>query len=476
MLITSFFTTSAIAQSVTYTYSGFGKINLPPIPTCVSQIRVQAWGGGGGGGYRGIAGESGTPGGGGGAYAEVTFKVEPGQIYSYVIGAGGIGGEAKYYPNFNPLKNGQDTYFYSPVGEELLRVNGGKGAYDNTTTQWTADGGFYGNGGAATLGFISYKGGDGGAALGGETISGGGGGAAKVDGPGGNAQNSKGVTPIKPGGGAGVSAYLGGDGGKGVKNTDPVSDDKNGKELGGGGAGTWKKSNATKNGGKGGNGGIIIIYIGGENKFANNTEGFWTTSGNWSTGSLPDQSKCVIIPTGSYVKVNLNTAVAKTLTVENGGKLSIFTGRSLTVQNEVVNKSLPENFVVESDANLIQVSDVSNSGKITVQRFMKPREVDNVYSAKEYSYYSSPVASQNMKAIFGGSTANTDFALKLDEPKNSFVNASLSDYNMPGKGFAIKDPTVKYVENLGSPVSVLTTFKGVPNNGTIEVPITKTGS
>lgn len=164
--------------------------------------------------------------------------------------------------------------------------------------------------------------------------------------------------------------------------------------------------------------------------------------------------------------------------VKDGVNLNILQNSAMTVRGNIINKGNGDNFIVASDANLIQIEPGAvNTGKITVQRSMQPRRnADDTYSAKEYSFYSSPVDGQNMKAIFGGSANNSAFALKLNEPGNNFINASLADYDVPGKGFAVKDPTVAYFNSLGKPANIIADFKGIPNNGSIEVPITKTGN
>jgi Phage tail-collar fibre protein/Protein of unknown function (DUF2793) len=63
------------------------------VPTGVTTVRTGGWGGAGGGGF-GAAGSPGgaAAGGGAGAYCEKTFEVTPGQIITFVIGAGGAAG------------------------------------------------------------------------------------------------------------------------------------------------------------------------------------------------------------------------------------------------------------------------------------------------------------------------------------------------------------------------------------------------
>lgn len=200
----------------------------------------------------------------------------------------------------------------------------------------------------------------------------------------------------------------------------------------------------------------------------------------WTPTGRPKKDEKVIF-NGAYDFTNSNETENLEVCeceVNDDNTLSIPGGKSLTVRGKITNKGDDNNVLVASDANLIQIEDAAvNTGNITALRNMTPRRnANDTYSAKEYSFYSSPVYGQNMKAIFGGNTDNTAFALVLNEPGNNFVNANAAQYDIQGKGFAVKDPTVAYYSGLGSPATVPATFKGVPNNKIEPLAITKTGT
>lgn len=66
------------------------------VPTNITRIMVEAWGGGGGGGgsYSGANGTFGGGGGGSGGYGIQFYNVTPGGSYSVIVGSGGSGGSS----------------------------------------------------------------------------------------------------------------------------------------------------------------------------------------------------------------------------------------------------------------------------------------------------------------------------------------------------------------------------------------------
>lgn len=121
--------------------------------------------------------------------------------------------------------------------------------------------------------------------------------------------------------------------------------------------------------------------------------------------------------------------------------------------------------IFKNNAQLMQDVDAVNVGPIKVERTLKPRRKNGLYSALEYNYFSAPVADQMMNAIYGGDPANAQYVLVLDEPNNKFINAKTDDYLVKGKGFAVKEPSKDFVQG---ETAVTATFKGVPNNATLK--------
>lgn len=209
---------NAQTQSVTFTSSGIWTV-----PTGVTQITVEAWGGGGAGGNISGGNTIGIArGGGGGAYARGTLNVISGTIYTVVVGNGGS----------NPGGSGNPSLFGTGP---LILAAGGNGGSSNTS----------GNGGtggtlAGSIGDIVYRGGN--------AVAGGGGGAGS-NGQGGDANGSIGGFGTPESGGNGGSVPTGNNNGN------------SGFNFGGGGSGAIKSNNGSpQTGGSGADGRIVISW------------------------------------------------------------------------------------------------------------------------------------------------------------------------------------------------------------------------
>lgn len=152
--------------------------------------------------------------------------------------------------------------------------------------------------------------------------------------------------------------------------------------------------------------------------------------------------------------------------VANGVNFTIPAGRTLEVQNAVINNGNGSNFIVVSDANLLQLeSGAVNTGNITVERSVT--DMDNIATKMDYVYWSSPVANQNLHAFSPGTPA-ANF-LQYKEATDYFVTTYDGVFH-PAKGYAIRAET----SGVSSPSYVKTyQFVGVPNNGDYPITITR---
>ena len=183
----------------------------------------------------------------------------------------------------------------------------------------------------------------------------------------------------------------------------------------------------------------------------------WDVGENWFPASIPTSDKCIFIPSGKFVSVPASVSgFARSVTVENGGGLVVKTNGNLTISNRLVNQDPSgDNITIESDANLVQASNISNQGAITAKR-----AVDLSGTYKQYNYLISPLIGQKMKYIFGANASGTPFVqyvLRLNESTSLFVNDGDGNY-VKGKGFSVKEPNATYT-------GTEAIFKGVPQNG-----------
>jgi hypothetical protein len=178
------------AQSQTFTSS-----QTFTVPSGITSLTVQCWGGGGAGGRGGTSNKNGGGGGAGGQFAAKTISVSSGQVYQVVVGTGGVisatnGGA------------GGDSYF----GGNLVLAKGGRGGSVYTGTSGAGGLGSTTGGIGTTL----YAGGNG--ASGTRQASGGGGSGAGSTGNGNSAiGTSGGIAKVVNGGagGNGVSSNSG---------------------------------------------------------------------------------------------------------------------------------------------------------------------------------------------------------------------------------------------------------------------------
>lgn len=199
------------------------------------------------------------------------------------------------------------------------------------------------------------------------------------------------------------------------------------------------------------------------------TNGDWNNPNNWSPVGVPDATSCVIIPpaanTSNVLGTNYN-GFGKTLQVVNGGNLTIHPSNTLTITDFVEVRGATSIFNIENTGSLIQVNNVANSGTISMKRNASIKALD-------YVYWSSPVASFASNAISPATPASviwkwepttaTAYASQFGNWVNGVETMSL------GRGYIVRSPN-------GWPSSVTTftaNFVGVPNNGDITRPITR---
>lgn len=198
------------------------------VPSGVTSLTVECWGGGGRGGTRTTNGVGG--GGGGGGYSRSVIAVTPGAPYSVNVGAGSTSTAA-----------GGDSWFGST---STVMAKGGTSSQNNSATA--------GTGGLASqgVGTVKFSGGDGRVGnTSGTDFGGGGGSSAGIGGNGNNATNQNGA-PAPVGGGDGGSGRYSSQG-----------DGSSGSAPGGGGGGALRTISGTRNGGNGANGQVIVSWV-----------------------------------------------------------------------------------------------------------------------------------------------------------------------------------------------------------------------
>lgn len=190
----------------------------------------------------------------------------------------------------------------------------------------------------------------------------------------------------------------------------------------------------------------------------------WDEPFNWTPNGTPTADDSAWVPAGMpHYPAITGTALADKITVEEDASVKILDGGSLTVTNEMVNLGVAANFIVESDANLVQINDEAvNTGEITVLGEFKFTE-----GRQQYNFTMSPVDGQDIRQIFGdGNTI--PFALVYNEKTDYFVVPQTAEYANKN-GFAIKE-----VEGSGT-ATMTANYVGGISNGEFSFPLKKEG-
>lgn len=178
----------------------------------------------------------------------------------------------------------------------------------------------------------------------------------------------------------------------------------------------------------------------------------------------------------AYIEEPLNTTThgifgSNNIILETGnaGSLTIASGTSLTVQNAVINNLTDDKFVIENNANLLQINNVANTGSARVYRN------SSALKRLDYTAWSSPVVSQNLKA-FSPATLDTRFYTYTTGTGGSSGNYTavanpLTTNFDAAKGYLIRmpdtHPTTATIWN--------GLFTGVPRNGDFDIPYVYSG-
>lgn len=188
----------------------------------------------------------------------------------------------------------------------------------------------------------------------------------------------------------------------------------------------------------------------------------WHDVSNWSCG-IPGANTNAIIPSNSTISINAD-AIAGSIQMAEGASLTVISGNDITVTNAV---SVAEGgqFILQNNANLLQISNVANSGKIVVNR------KSSALKRSDYTLWSSPVQGQNLFAFSPLTVTNRFYIYNTNTNLyNSIPTPSAEDF-ITGKGYLIRmpnnHPTTATMWN-GK-------FTGTPNNGSITVPLTNAG-
>jgi len=216
---------------------------------------------------------------------------------------------------------------------------------------------------------------------------------------------------------------------------------------------------------------VVVVNITGNKIWNGSTNANWNVGTNWTPNGIPTNTNCVIVPLINSPRVYpiisaAPDAVGYNLNVYNNAQLTINSNQYLTITDKVTVQSTGI-FTINNGASLIQINNILNSGNIIYKR-----DSPNIRML-DYSYWSSPVVGFNVSNIvspltFGPIyTWNTTIA-NGNGGQGTWQNAAGSTM-IAGKGYIARAPNAAPFNSGSGTLSG--TFTGIPQNGTITIPI-----
>ena len=177
--------------------------------------------------------------------------------------------------------------------------------------------------------------------------------------------------------------------------------------------------------------------------------------GSWDNG-VPTNTTTAIISANYTSSGDLN---ACSLTVNNNAVVIISSGDSVSLNGALIVSS--GSFTLNNNSNLIQTTDVANTGNINVKRNSAP------IKRLDYSLWSSPVNSQQLQAFSPLTLSNRFYNYNSTSNQYSVIASPSTTNFSVGAGYLIR------VANNHTTWSSIWSgqFTGVPNNGPVTVTV-----
>lgn len=210
------------------------------------------------------------------------------------------------------------------------------------------------------------------------------------------------------------------------------------------------------------NGSCPVVYSNAVAVTINSTTWNGTT---WSNGA-PDGTKSVIF-NGDYTASADIEACA--IQVTGTAIVTIPSGFNVTLNGAITVSG--GSFILEDNANLVQITEAVNSGNIVVYKN------SSLLYRLDYTIWSSPVRGQNLLDFSPVTLTNRFYEYNSVNSQFSSIDPAAQDFGQ-GYGYLIRMPNSDSEPGYGSgttPVIYTGEFTGVPSNGDITVNVTTVG-
>nr|WP_315182382.1 cadherin domain-containing protein [uncultured Flavobacterium sp.] len=182
----------------------------------------------------------------------------------------------------------------------------------------------------------------------------------------------------------------------------------------------------------------------------------WTGT-EWINGPVATNAPAII--EGNYTSAG-NLTVGE-LTVKNNAVVVFQSGHNLTVNGKLTVEN-GSNLTLESNANLLQTTNVANSGTISIKRDTAPLKL------LDYVLWSSPVTGQQLQSYSPLTLSNRFYTYNSATNVYNAVTSPSADSFASATGYLIRMPN----NHPTTPTIWTGTFTGIPNNGNVNLAVT----
>jgi hypothetical protein len=183
--------------------------------------------------------------------------------------------------------------------------------------------------------------------------------------------------------------------------------------------------------------------------------GAWTDTERWSTGAVPVAADKVIVDGNATITADLEIAG---ITLTLGKSLTVNAGKQLTVTDVWANDGTLNLLSDGTDGNatILTPAEISGTGAANVQQYLSTAD------SRAWYYLASPVTGAS-SSLFG------------ENDKVGNYTESTTSYSDPFTSETTLDAGRGYVAQLVGADNPTYTFSGALNNGTINIPVSRTG-
>ena len=217
---------------------------------------------------------------------------------------------------------------------------------------------------------------------------------------------------------------------------------------------------------------FITITIGKQWNGTTSTD--WGAAANWTPSGVPTSSDCIVIPSGTTNSpVITATSFANNLTINSGASLTVNAGVALEVQDFVKTDGT---LTLNNNSSLVQVNNVTNSGSGSMVYKRDVGTVPNPLHGYDYVYWSSPVASQSIDNLYSTPSMGYKYYWDtlVDNHNGTGGNTCQGNWAVASGNMSIgKGYIVRASNSYGWTGTLTSIFTGIPNNGTLPVPIAR---